>query len=77
MENISKEVKEKAQLLLKEGKIKKEFETEKRIYFKISNEEEHSVIFDKEKNKWKCDCKFFSLKQRTCSHILASKLFLK
>ena len=30
----------------------------------------------KEKGKWSCDCQFFSLKQRECSHILACKLFL-
>lgn len=75
MNEISKEVKKKAQLLLKEGRVKKELETDKRIHFKVLGEtEEHSVIYDKEKGDWNCDCKFFSLKQKECSHILAAKL---
>lgn len=75
--SISKKIKDKAYLLLKQGKISKELETEKRIYFKVLSQEAHSVIFDKEKNDWECDCRFFALKQKTCSHILASKLFFK
>lgn len=75
MEGISKEIKEKAETLLKNNKVKKELETGKRIYFKVFGETEtHSVIFDKEKNKWKCDCRFFALRQKECSHVLASKV---
>jgi hypothetical protein len=75
--SISKKIKEKAYLLLSRGKVTKELETEKRIHFKVLSREAHSVIFDKEKNIWKCDCRFFALKQRACSHILAANLFLK
>jgi hypothetical protein len=71
---FSEEVKSKAENLLKEGKVKKEVETEKRIHFKVQGETEtHSVIFDKERNEWACDCPFSTLKEKECSHILACK----
>lgn len=75
---ISDEIKIKAKKLLKEGKVKEEFETDKRIHFKVQGEtEEHSVIFDKEKNEFSCDCTYFTLKKKYCSHIEAVKLLLK
>jgi len=75
--SISKGIGEKASSLFKQGKVSKELETEKRIHFKVLSREIHSVIFDKEKNEWECDCRFFALKQKHCSHILACSLFLK
>ncbi len=78
MENVSKDIKEKAMLLLEQKKVKKEIETNKRIHFKVQGETEvHSVIFDKGRNYWECDCKFWSLKQKECSHIIACKLMNK
>lgn len=75
---ISKEVKRKAENLLKEGKVKKEIETNKRIHFKVIGETAtHSVIFDKEKGRWECDCEYFTLKEGICSHIVASKSSIK
>lgn len=75
---ISEEVKSKAENLLKEGKVKKEIETEKRIHFKVIGETEtHSVIFEKEKGKWECDCAYSTLKEGICSHIVASKSLMK
>jgi hypothetical protein len=75
---ISDEIKIKAKKLLEEGKVKKEIETDKRIHFKVEGEtEEHSVIFDKEKNKFSCDCPYFTLKEKYCSHVEAVRLFLK
>lgn len=72
---VSKDIRVKGLHLFKTGKIKKEIETNKRIHFKVFGEtEEHSVIFDKEKNKWFCDCRYFALKQKECSHIFASRL---
>jgi uncharacterized Zn finger protein len=77
MEKVSKDVKEKGTLLFREGKIKKEIETDKRIHFKVQGEtEEHSVIFDKTKGEIICDCKWSSLKKGLCSHIYCVKLFL-
>jgi hypothetical protein len=75
---ISDEVKTKAKKLIEEGKVIKEIETLKRIHFKVRGErEEHSVIFDKEKNKFSCDCPYFTLKEKYCSHVEAVKLLLK
>ncbi len=68
----------KARKLLSEGKVNRILETERRIHFKVIGQTEtHSVIFDKEKNSWSCDCKFSTLSEKNCSHIIAAKLFLK
>jgi hypothetical protein len=72
-----KEIEKKARKLFREGRARLDFESEKRIYFTVYSREVHSVIFDKEKNEFKCDCKYFSVKQRECSHIKACKLLLK
>ena len=56
--------------------VKKELETGKRIHFTVkSGLKNHSVIFDKVKNEWICDCNYWSLKFSPCSHIHASELF--
>jgi len=78
MENVSREIRAKGEILLRDGKVKKELETGKRIYFKVSGESDiHSVIFDKEKGKYECDCRFFALRQKECSHIVATRFLLK
>ena len=74
---VNSEIKKKGEKLFKEGKVKKDLETDKRIFFTVSSSENHSVIFDKIKNKWECDCKYFTLKEKECSHIYACKLYLK
>ncbi|MBI2084598.1 MAG: hypothetical protein HYT70_03230 [Candidatus Aenigmarchaeota archaeon] len=72
MEKPSNEVIQKANLLVERGKVRKDVETDKRIHFTVEGESEtHSVIFEKGKGEWKCDCKFSSLHQKRCSHILA------
>jgi len=72
-----KEIEKKARRLLRESRVRKDFESEKRIYFTVYSRDVHSVIYDKEKNEFKCDCKYFSVKQKECSHIKACKLLLK
>jgi hypothetical protein len=72
-----KEIEKKARKLFREGRVRLDFESEKRIYFTVYSRDVHSVIYDKEKNEFKCDCKYFSVKQRECSHIKACKLLLK
>lgn len=73
--NISKEIRKKAYLFFKKRKVRKEIETEKRIHFKVQGRTStYSVIFDKEKNRWECDCLYSTLKNKECSHIAASKL---
>lgn len=75
MEKASKEVMEKGTSLLKEGKVKREVETDKRVHFKVQGETAiYFVIFDKERNEFSCDCKFNSLKKGMCSHIYACQL---
>jgi len=70
-------IEEKAENLIKEGRVKKELETGKRIHFLVEGtDERHSVIFDKETENFTCDCKFGTLREKTCSHILASKIYL-
>ncbi|MDI6806394.1 MAG: SWIM zinc finger domain-containing protein [Candidatus Aenigmarchaeota archaeon] len=73
---ISEIVKQKSKNFVKNGKILKEIETPQRIHFTVLSKDLHSVIFDKKEKSWSCDCQFFSLKQKPCSHILACKLYL-
>jgi len=72
-----REIERKARKIFREKRVRIDFESEKRIYFTIYSREIHSVIFDKKKNEFKCDCKYFSVKQKECSHIKACKLLLK
>ncbi len=75
MENVSDEIKAKGEILLRDGKVKKQMETERRIYFEVYGKSDvHSVIFDKKKNGWECDCRYFALNQKECSHIIASEM---
>jgi len=68
----------KARRLLREGRVSKDFENELRIHFTVrSDRETHYVIYDKVKDKFICDCKWFSLKGIECSHILACKMLLE
>jgi len=73
-DKLSTEIRKKGYLLFREGKVEKELETDKRIHFKVLSKDIHSVIFDKEKNMWECDCKFSSLKEGICSHVYAAML---
>jgi len=74
---VVKDVEIKARKLLKEGKVRVDFESEKRIYFSVHSREVHSVILEKDSGEFKCDCKYFSVKQKECSHIIACRLLLK
>lgn len=67
-------VSDKAEKLVKENKVRKVVETDKRAHFVVQgSEEEHSVIFDKVKNEWNCDCSYNTLKRKMCSHIAAAQ----
>jgi len=68
----------KAKKLVREGRVKIDLISRARIYFQVEGESEvHSVILDRERNRWSCDCAYFALKEKECSHILAAKIFLK
>lgn len=78
MNKVSKEVREKGIRLFREGRVKKELDTDRRAHFVVRGETEtYSVIFDKTRDAWSCECKFNSMKGRECSHIYACKLFEK
>lgn len=62
----------KADDLVRGGGVRLEFESDKRVHFTVGD---HLVIFSKVGVFWSCDCKFFSLKGRACSHIIAAKRF--
>lgn len=75
MQKASQEVIQKGKEIFNTGKVKKEVETDKRIHFKVQGEtEEHSVIYDKIKKEYECDCRFSSLKAGMCSHVYACML---
>jgi uncharacterized Zn finger protein len=78
MTKVSKEVREKGIRLFRTGRVKKGIDTDRRTHFVVQGEtEQYSVIFDKTRSKWSCDCKFHSMKERECSHIYACKLSMK
>lgn len=69
---------DKARKMLEEGRVVREVETDKRTHFRVLGEtEEHSVIFDKRKGEWTCDCRYSALTNRECSHIMAAKMKAK
>jgi len=52
--------------------IVKENETASTAYYKVpGTEESHLVTFNKRKDSWGCDCKYYTMKACYCSHILA------
>lgn len=66
---------DKARRLLDQGKVVKEIDTDRRTHFKVSGEtEEHSVVFNKSRGKYTCDCRYSSMQDRECSHIIACKM---
>jgi hypothetical protein len=74
---VSEKIKAKAEQLLQEKKVKKELETDRRIHFSVQGTSEvHSVIYEKQRKKWSCDCSYNSLKNKICSHIVASEKFM-
>jgi len=78
MEKVSWKTRRKGYWLFRNGKVRKELETEKRIHFTVNTDsKKHSIIYDKMKNEWSCDCPYYSLKFRDCSHIIACRLFLE
>ena len=75
---VSIKTKRKGYWLFKEGKVKKELETDKRIHFSVKSKDRiHSVIFDKVKNEFSCDCEYYSLHLKPCSHIIAAQFYLE
>lgn len=75
MGSVSNEIMRKGNILFELGKVTVELDSDKRTYFTVEGEsEKHSVIFEKGKKEFKCDCKFNSLHHRKCSHVYACML---
>lgn len=71
---MSSIIEQKGLALFKDGRVKKEVETDKRVHFKVKGDTDtHSVIFDKKTKEFNCDCKYSSLNKGICSHIVAAK----
>jgi hypothetical protein len=72
---MAESVQSKGARLFAEGRAKKDMDSDRRTYYIVQGEtDEHSVVFDKKKCAWSCDCKYNSTKVRECSHIIACKL---
>lgn len=70
---LSKAVVGKAERLLREGAVTLDREAGGSVYFAVGG---HDIIYRRPQKKWLCDCPFFSVKTKYCSHILAVHLFL-
>ena len=66
----------KAKELADSGKVVFEGLVGSSLYFKVISTSEHQVIFRITTNRWLCNCEYFSIKSRDCSHILACKYWL-
>ncbi len=79
-----KELKADSRLYIKGIKIMRsvrlDYKTGKHISFIVKGEEEHSVMYFGEKpgsKRWQCDCKWYTLQNKLCSHIIAVNLAVK
>ena len=55
--------------------VKLDYSTGKHVSFSVKGEEsDHNVMYFAEKSggkRWQCDCKWYTLQNKTCSHIIA------
>ena len=64
-------IKQKAEFTLLKEEAKKTEDTRYRTYYKVR---QYSIIYNKRKKEWGCDCRWFSVMMIDCSHILACKM---
>lgn len=61
--------------------VKIDYKTQKHISFLVQGDNElHNVMYFDEKpsdKKWQCDCKWYTLQDKLCSHIIAVNLAIK
>jgi len=77
MVRISISLLKKGYEIFRKKRVKIIVNTDKRIHFEVKGETDiHNVVFDKKKRKFTCDCQYFSLHEKTCSHIIATKFYL-
>jgi len=63
----------KAKKLIKNKDLQLNFLVNKKAYFKVKN---YSILIDLRNKKFICDCNYFILRKKYCSHILASLFYL-
>ncbi len=60
--------------------VKLDYGTEKHLSFLVKGDENtHNVMYFNEKKsekRWQCDCKWYTLQDKLCSHIIAVNLAL-
>jgi len=70
--------KRKGEMLLRFGRVKLDMKRGSRWYFTVKGKhEEYSVIIDERKYYESCTCKYWTVRQRRCSHIWAALLYIK
>ena len=68
-------VEEKAERLVREGKVKL-ISNKKSVIFEVEGStEKHTVIF--KDAGFSCDCMWWSLRSTPCSHVLAAMIYAK
>lgn len=67
----------KAKELARSGKVVSEGLIGSSIYFTVKSSKDRHVIFRVPGQTWICDCEYYVLKGKECSHIIACKMFLK
>jgi len=68
----------KAEALLRLNRVKLDMKGSDKIYFTVKGDHEtYSVIIHTKNSRCTCTCRYWSVTQRKCSHILACLLYLK
>lgn len=61
--------------------VKVDYRTQKHVSFLVQGDNElHNVMYFDEKpddRKWQCDCKWYTLHNKICSHITAANLAVR
>ena len=61
--------------------VKLDYDTGKHLSFSVAGEEsDHNVMYFAEKTggrRWQCDCKWYTLQNKICSHMIAVNLAVK
>jgi len=60
-------------------KVKLDYKTDKHISFIVENDNRHNVMYfsERKEDNWQCDCKWYTLQNKICSHIIAVNLAIK
>jgi len=68
-------VEEKAERLVREGKVKLVSNNRSAIFEVEGSTETHTVIF--KESGFSCDCMWWSLRSTPCSHVMAAMIYSK